>query len=137
MSEKTEFATIAGGTELDVLFTDGRAERVMVRQLPIRHLGRLGAAWGNEAREIDVYCDKPGGWSESLADESFEAVIEEGRRLNFTRFSKWQERQAQVELVLEKNPAKRELMDRVAASLEKAVLAQLGADLTLPKPGSY
>jgi hypothetical protein len=87
---------LAGGKQVDVAYLDGKTETALVRKIPIRELHELGKAWGKEGEEIDLYCDKPEGWSATLTDESYEQVIETGRELNAGPFERWYARQQQA-----------------------------------------
>ena len=64
-------------------------EEILVRKIPICDLDPLGRAFGSYPKEVAVYADKDEAWAKSLDDESFEAVLEEGRRLNFHKLEKW------------------------------------------------
>lgn len=80
---------LAGGSEITVAFVDGDEREVSrdvvkVRQVPVRHIGKLGQLWGNEGAEVDIYCAKPDGWHATLSEPSYLAVLELGRQLNRT-----------------------------------------------------
>lgn len=92
-TKATQQEIIAGGTTVSVEFNDGVRD-VFVRQVPMRHINDLGRAWSKEERELKVYApaltDED---ADKLTEEGWSKVIEEGRRLNFTRFEKWFARQ--------------------------------------------
>lgn len=89
-----QFEILAGGTEVIVHYkAGGDAERIKVRKIAIRDIGKLADVLGKEDQEVAFYCGKDLEWVELLHDDSFEALIEEGRRLNFTRYTKWAKRQ--------------------------------------------
>ncbi len=87
---KTE--TLFGGLEVDVALTSGQTERIFIRQIPIRHMPRMLAALEDENRLVELFCDKPEGWSDGLTVESFEKVVTEGERINADFFSRWVQR---------------------------------------------
>ena len=87
---KTE--TLLGGLEIEVTLTSGNTEQVFLRQLPIRQMPRMLAALEDENRLVELFCDKPDGWSDRLTVESFEQVILKGEALNADFFSRWVQR---------------------------------------------
>lgn len=87
---KTE--TLFGGLELDATLISGQTEKVFVRQIPIRQMPQMLTALEDENRLVELFCDKPEGWSDSLTVESFEKIVTEGERLNADFFSRWVQR---------------------------------------------
>ena len=87
---KTE--TLFGGQEIEVSLTSGQTEQVFIRQLPIRQMPQMLAALEDENRLVELFCEKPEGWSDGLTVESFEKVVTEGERLNADFFSRWVQR---------------------------------------------
>jgi hypothetical protein len=87
---KTE--TLFGGMEVEVVLTSGQTEQVFIRQLPIRQMPQMLASLEDENRLVELFCDKPEGWSDGLTVESFENVVTEGERLNADFFSRWVQR---------------------------------------------
>lgn len=87
---KTE--TLFGGLELDATLISGQTEKVFVRQIPIRQMPQMLTALEDENRLVELFCDKPEGWSDTLAVESFEKIVTEGERLNADFFSRWVQR---------------------------------------------
>ena len=84
------------GADLVVAFEDGRApETVKVRKIPRKDFQQLATRWLSEEGECAFYLDRDPSFAEALTEESFDAVMQEGRRLNFTRFSNWLRRQMQ------------------------------------------
>ncbi len=81
--------TLFGGAELEVNLVAGGTEKVFVRQIPVRLMSQMLANLEDENRLVELFCDKPDGWSDSLAVESFEKVVLEGERLNSDFFSRW------------------------------------------------
>jgi hypothetical protein len=90
-----EFITIAGGVDLEVAFqNNGDREVVKVRQVPISKIPEFLLAMGNEARAIELYCDKPSGWADTLTVESANAVADTGQEINLPFLNAWWRRQA-------------------------------------------
>ena len=87
---KTE--TLFGGAELEVALTAGGKEKAFIRQLPVRLMPQMLACLEDENRLVELFCDKPEGWSDTLDPESFEKVVTEGERLNADFFSRWVQR---------------------------------------------
>ena len=87
---KTE--TLFGGQEVEVSLTSGQTEQVFIRQLPIRQMPQMLAALEDENRLVELFCERPEGWSDGLTVESFEKVVTEGERLNADFFSRWVQR---------------------------------------------
>ena len=75
-----ELITIAGGVELEVAYqNNGSSEKVKVRQIPISKTHEFLAAMSNEGALIELYCDKPQGWADTLSLESASAVADKGQ----------------------------------------------------------
>ena len=88
MNEQTLF----GGAELEVVYADGQTEKVFIRQIPVRLMPQMLAALEDENRLVELFCDRPEGWSDSLKPESFEKVVLQGEALNADFFSRWVQR---------------------------------------------
>lgn len=92
---RAELENIIDGVKLPVTYRRkaageaAKTEEILVRKIPICDLDPLGRAFGTYAKEVAVYADKDEAWAKSLEDESFSAVLEEGRRLNFHKLEKW------------------------------------------------
>jgi hypothetical protein len=84
-----DLETIRGGVDLEVQLIGGGTEAVFVRQMPIRQMPQLLAALEDEPRMVELFCDRPEGWSDTLTPESFERLVAEGDRLNAVFFSRW------------------------------------------------
>ncbi len=89
---------ILGGVVVEALFRDGTKEEVKVRQLPIRLLADQWArSQGDEAKLVELYCDKPEGWDDNLLPESHVEIIDIGSELNRPMFARWTEsRRAEI-----------------------------------------
>ena len=118
MDNKNTLSAVLDGTSIDVQHVDGALTKdLRIRKIPLRDLPKLGRVWGNEADEVALYADKTPAWVEKLTEESFEAAIEEGRRLNFQSFKRYFARQSQVIEALGQNPAITEMLSKVAKDL--------------------
>jgi hypothetical protein len=87
---------LVDGAEIEVSRQNGAGivkESILIRKIPIRKLGQMGQVYGQEPLEVSLYTDKDEAWMESLTDDSFEAVLQEGRRLNRPSFDRWLQRQ--------------------------------------------
>jgi hypothetical protein len=84
-----DLETIRGGVDLEVQLVGGGTEQVFVRQIPIRLMPQLLATLEDEPRMVELFCDRPEGWSDTLTPEAFERLVAEGERLNADFFSRW------------------------------------------------
>jgi len=84
-----DLENIRGGMDLELSLVGGGTEQVFVRQIPIRLMPQLLAALEDEPRMVELFCDRPEGWSETLTPEAFEKIVAEGERLNADFFSRW------------------------------------------------
>ncbi|HHY84885.1 MAG TPA: hypothetical protein GYA07_05035 [Verrucomicrobia bacterium] len=95
--------TLYDGVDVPVIHKDGRREVVKVRKVPRSQMAQYSMliGGGDETAECAFYCDRDQAWANSLDDDSFDHVLEEGQRLNFTSFARWFERQARKLKVVE------------------------------------
>lgn len=92
--EEAELITIAGGVEMEVAYQrNGQNEMVKVRQIPISKISAFVLAMGNESECIELYCDKPKGWADTLTIESASAIADKGQEINMPFFAAWFRRQ--------------------------------------------
>jgi hypothetical protein len=121
-----KLSEVVGGQHLTVTKRDGKTERVFVRELPIEALEEYAAVFGNEARELDVICDKPAGWSRTLSQNSFLEVMEAGKgnRVFFTKVF-----HSRVELAKQMDPL-------LAAEIDKRIAEASGLLNSPSKPPS-
>lgn len=110
---ENHFEILADGSMVPVTFRSNESgkpvrerEIVKVKKLGMAEMPLLAEVITHEANEIALLTGKDTAWVKDLDDDSFEALIEEGRRLNFTRFSKFWKRR----------------MDLLAAMGQKGVL---------------
>lgn len=103
-SEPSTFAALLGGIDLTVSFADHTVVGavVKVRQLPVKLFPAYLATMNNETAQVELLCDKPAGWAESLTRESHEAIIEAGDKLNADFFGRWLERKKKRKALLPK-----------------------------------
>jgi hypothetical protein len=93
--EHEELITVTGGVELEVAYqNNGEKEIVKVRQIPVSKIGNFIMALANEAEAIELYCDKPKGWADTLKIESASAIADKGQEINLPFFVAWFRRQA-------------------------------------------
>jgi hypothetical protein len=140
--------TLYDGTDLQVSLLDGTQRTVKVRKISRRDLAAFANCFGDEEREAAFYlgCSTHGpedaGLVEQLTEESFDAVMQEGHRLNFTRFSRWFVRQHQrlqvmgesgaVQTALkliEESPALKTLLDSTKSSLRSGTATQTSGSI--------
>lgn len=104
------------------LQTEGQPIRIKVRKIAQGRLSELSQAMGNMSDETGEAACYLGLSLEAfealkLTDESFDAVMQEGRRLNFTRFKNYLARR--VELMALSNQMPQSLMDAAAQAVVK------------------
>lgn len=80
---------LLGGIDLPITKLDGSTESVKVLQLPIRRMGDYLAAIEDESKLVELFTAKEPGWSDTLSDESFVAIITKGEELNADFFFPW------------------------------------------------
>lgn len=94
------YEVIYDGADCELEMKDGTKKRVRVRKVSQKNLPQLADAMRlsmeqGEIPEIMVYLSWTAEQVEQLADESQDAVMQEGRRLNFTRFKNFLARRVQ------------------------------------------
>jgi hypothetical protein len=78
----TDSEMLQGGIDFQVA-VNGVVEKVKIRALPMRLLPAYLEIYNrDEPACIELFCDKPPGWSDNLTRECFEKILEEGERLN-------------------------------------------------------
>lgn len=93
--------TLYDGTDLPVTLLDGSTRMVKVRKISRKAFPAFASTFGDEDLEVAFYLGEPANGNgapsivEQLTEESFDAVMQEGHRLNFTRFGHWFGRQYQ------------------------------------------
>lgn len=97
---------------------------LFVRKIPICDMDCLARSWGKYKAEVATYLDRDMNFAQSLTDESFAAVLEEGRRLNFTSFEKWFKWQGQTLEALGQSQNTNEIVQQVFQKLHEAKAAE-------------
>jgi|SRR5581483_8383162 len=95
-SSPDDLITVNGGIDgIEVEHRDGSKEIVKVLEIPIRNLGEFAKALGlgDELAQVEIYCDKPKGWGETLTNTSANQILNEGQRVNLPFFEDWCRRQ--------------------------------------------
>jgi hypothetical protein len=91
----SEITDLMDGEKLTVSFRQPKGvevkpdEEIFVRRIPICDMDGLGKAWGKPKAEVAIYTDRPADWVARLSEDSFIAVMNKGRQLNFTSFQTW------------------------------------------------
>ena len=119
---ENKFNTLMGGKELVIWrLAEGaeREETVRVRQLPIKLYPRMLECVDDEAALVELYCDQPKGWAETLSLDSFEAIVAEADKLNADFFSRWVARRLGR-------------MERVKPGITERMLGAASSSLTTP-----
>lgn len=111
-------------------------EEVFVRRIPICDMDVLSGAWGTPKKEVAVYCDQPAAWVDKLSDDSFIAVMDKGRQLNFTSYAKHFAWQMQTMEALGQKDAMSALMKDIAAKAETMLKTGVAASLPASPPSS-
>lgn len=94
-------AALYGDREMTVTKTDNSTETVKVRQLLVKHFPEFIKLIEDEPKQVEFYCGKPDGWSDSLTVNSFEEVLKTGDEMNKDFFERWvQRRLARQEQVM-------------------------------------
>jgi hypothetical protein len=74
--------------EIEVRLESSATEQVRLRQVKVKEFrSAQSVALGDEHRLIEICCDKPQGWAETLSPESFGTLAIEARRINTAFFS--------------------------------------------------
>lgn len=118
----TKIETLFGAINLQVTLLNGKEEVVIVRQIPIRLMPQYQSALNNEPRMVELLCDKPEGWSDTIAIRSFEQIVIEGERINADFFGRWRERQKARENLIPKAD-----IEEISAMLEAVERASPGS----------
>jgi len=84
-----KMATLFGGKQMQIRTLAGASEEITIRKLPVSLCERLLALTDDEAGTIELLCDKPKGWSDSLDRDDAVRILEEGDRLNADFFQSW------------------------------------------------
>lgn len=91
-NEPTKADTLRGGQIIIVTFDDGSTESVFVRQLPVKDFEAWLGALDDEPRVVALLCGRDACWVDRLTNESMEAIVTTGERLNRDFFERWLQR---------------------------------------------
>ncbi len=125
--EDKQLIILNGGIEIEVTNLASEKETVKVRQLPLRKLGDYGLKQGDEGALIELFCDRPQGWADSLTLESQEEIVTTGDAINLPSFTRWTERR------LKNGEQLRPLTDRLSASVKLLPGSLPGESSAVPK----
>jgi len=138
MELPTKIETLLGGADYVAVKGDGTTEQVKIRQLPIKLYPLYLASLGSEPRLVELFCDRPAGWSDTLGLYSLEQIVTEGERLNADFFGRWNERRlAREKLLPAADPEKTgKVLETLAKhpALMKSLLEQAGLTLPITSP---
>lgn len=115
--------SVVGHTELAVSHTDGSKSDARVRQLPLSQMMRYSQVQDDDAAHIELLCDQPAGWGDTVAPESVDAIIAEGDQLNADFFAQWLRRRAAR-------------LERIAALMQPASVSTNSAPTSPSAPDS-
>ena len=122
-----ETENLIDGKKLSITFRDGSTGTAHVRKIPICDMDDLGRSFGKNAAECAVYLGRDEAFARTLDDESFAAVFEEGRRLNFPSFRKWWAWQEQTLEALGQKDGRDDLVNKVVQKMtERQLAAEVG-----------
>lgn len=70
----------------------GTKDRALVRKFRAKSMDRYLVVQGNEGAAVELYCNRPRGWSDILTPESYTAIATAGQELNLPFFQGWYRR---------------------------------------------
>lgn len=80
---------VVGGAEIEIELLDGTRETVLVREIRPRHMEKYLRCFDDEAKSIELFCDKPEGWADTITTASHDTLIEKGQQINVPLFDRW------------------------------------------------
>jgi hypothetical protein len=92
MNENNSITTLLGGVDFEAAKLDGSTEAVRIRQLGIRHLPKYLEVFEDEAASIELFCDRPKGWADTLSLQSCNEILERGEALNLDPLTRYADR---------------------------------------------
>jgi hypothetical protein len=72
----------SGGSHVTVTKLDGTLETVFVRIVPLSQMVRYASTLDNICELVELVCEKPKGWADTIAVDDALRLDEEVRRLN-------------------------------------------------------
>jgi len=130
ITEKNDLTVVLGGVEYFALLDSGVEEKVKIRAMKLKQSQtylRLASA-NNESGLIELFCEMPEGWADSLSAKSQEEILKIGEELNADFMMRSAQRAAARREKLTpgfEEKAIKQIVDRLAPSLERL----------LPTPG--
>ena len=84
-----------GRIGFEVKLTNGKTEKVTIKKVGYRNMGRLAKAIGNAGATALLYIEekKTEEWLDSLDQDSLADLVDEGDKVNFPLFKRWLDRQ--------------------------------------------
>lgn len=95
----TDPLTVLVGEAHDITREDGTRETVTLRQLKVREYPAARLVVGDEPRLLELMCDRPAGWAESLSPQSYEELTARVPEVNALFFA-CSARQARTQMAL-------------------------------------
>jgi len=79
--------TLINASPIEVIYKDGTKEAITLRELTIRQLYKFTEYFGssNSPALVALCAGKEDDWPDTLADDSYAALVKEAIRLNFPR----------------------------------------------------
>lgn len=87
-------SNILGGHNATVRMRDGTEEQVVVRQLPLSAMFRYSQVQDDDAAHLELLCDKPSGWGDTVAEDSVDDILRLGDEQNADFFGRWLRRRS-------------------------------------------
>jgi hypothetical protein len=108
MSAQEINETLNDGLDVAVRTRDGRDLAVKVRKVPRSEFAHYSLMLEDLSAEGEIfeaafYCGQPPEWALCLDEESFDRVLAEGQRLNFSTYARWFRRSARLVPLVSKN----------------------------------
>jgi hypothetical protein len=137
----SEQEVMDGGRMVTVRSATGEEEAVLIRLIPRRLMEIYVQQYGKEASEAYLYTDKSNDWLEKLDDNSFDAVLRVGRKINFSRWRASVERSKDQLQQMGNTQAVRALMAQFLTNSQAAgsgnAPGKTGAEIPVtPKPSN-
>lgn len=85
---------ILGELNATVRMQDGTEEQVVVRQLPLSAMFGYSQIQDDDAAHVELLCDKPSGWGDTVAEDSVDDILRLGDELNADFFGRWLRRRS-------------------------------------------
>jgi hypothetical protein len=80
--QKQKAAALSGGVEIEAMLATGKAEAVLVRQIPVGEWNKAAEVMFDELRFLDLVCNRAAGWSVGLAPGSVSLLTAKAEEVN-------------------------------------------------------